>query len=310
MNDFSKQQFTTGQFAAIYGINKRTLMYYDSIDLFKPASVNDNGYRYYTIAQTPLFDAILLLRKLRVPLEEIKEHLTNYSPQRLLEFLHRQDQILDKELAELLWLKRIVQNKIDSMETRQAAAPAQFEILEQKAQAIALSEPIAAMPLEKAIKYLTKFMYDCYHTHSYSGYPCGYMLNASEIQARTLSPDAFSQVTHCFYLMDKETAACAEPLAKAKADAALMLKESDTFFQHEKKAPIMECAFKPAGRYLVGYYKGNWLQMDQAFYRLADYGDEHRLTFTGHAYVENILDDIAVSEDPYYYEARISILLE
>ncbi|WP_371377785.1 MerR family DNA-binding transcriptional regulator [Sporomusa aerivorans] len=280
MNDFSQKQFTTGQFAAIYGINKRTLMYYDSIDLFKPAVVNENGYRYYTIAQTPLFDAILLLRKLRVPLEEIKEHLTNYTPQKLLEFLHRQNQMLEQELTELLWLKRIIQNKITSMETNQTVDPAKIEILELKARAIVVSESMSDMPLEKAMKFLTKFMYDCYHTHSYSGYPCGYMLDARKLQASGLSQDAFSQVANCFYLVD------------------------------ETKAPLMNCAYRPEGRYLVGYYKGNWLQIDQIFQQLMDYAAEHKLTFTGHAYVENILDDIAVFEDPYYYEARISILLE
>ena len=50
--------------------------------------------------------------------------------------------------------------------------------------------------------------------------------------------------------------------------------------------------------------------MNQAFQQLVDYAEAHKLTFTGHAYIEGILDDIAASEDPNYYEARISILLE
>ena len=42
---------TIGQFAALHGINKKTLMWYDEIGLFKPASINpENGYRYYTKA--------------------------------------------------------------------------------------------------------------------------------------------------------------------------------------------------------------------------------------------------------------------
>ena len=31
---------TIGQFAALHGINKKTLMWYDEIGLFKPAAVN------------------------------------------------------------------------------------------------------------------------------------------------------------------------------------------------------------------------------------------------------------------------------
>lgn len=36
---------TIGQFAALHGINKKTLMWYDEIGLFKPAAINpENGY--------------------------------------------------------------------------------------------------------------------------------------------------------------------------------------------------------------------------------------------------------------------------
>ncbi|WP_333595505.1 MerR family DNA-binding transcriptional regulator, partial [Anaerospora hongkongensis] len=37
MHEILQKHFTTGQFAALYGVSKRTLIYYESIDLFKPA---------------------------------------------------------------------------------------------------------------------------------------------------------------------------------------------------------------------------------------------------------------------------------
>ena len=40
--------FTIGQFAALHGINKKTLMWYDEIGLFKPAFIHEeNGYRLW-----------------------------------------------------------------------------------------------------------------------------------------------------------------------------------------------------------------------------------------------------------------------
>ena len=45
-----KKQFTIGQFAALHQINKKTLMWYDEIGLFRPAIKKENGYRYYRIA--------------------------------------------------------------------------------------------------------------------------------------------------------------------------------------------------------------------------------------------------------------------
>ena len=54
---------TIGQFAAMHGINKKTLMWYDKIGLFKPTVINPkNGYRCYTYYQSPILETILLLR--------------------------------------------------------------------------------------------------------------------------------------------------------------------------------------------------------------------------------------------------------
>lgn len=35
------------EMAKLHGITRQTLIHYDSIDLFKPAKVDTNGYRYY-----------------------------------------------------------------------------------------------------------------------------------------------------------------------------------------------------------------------------------------------------------------------
>ena len=55
--------FTIGQFAALHGINKKTLMWYDEIGLFKPAFIHEeNGYRLYSYYQSTELEVILLLR--------------------------------------------------------------------------------------------------------------------------------------------------------------------------------------------------------------------------------------------------------
>ena len=40
--------FTIGQFAALHGINKKTLMWYDEIGLFKPAFITKKMGTGYT----------------------------------------------------------------------------------------------------------------------------------------------------------------------------------------------------------------------------------------------------------------------
>ena len=71
---------TIGQFAAMHGINKKTLMWYDEIGLFKPAAINsENGYRFYSYHQSPILETILLLRELDVAIPEIQEFLKKRS---------------------------------------------------------------------------------------------------------------------------------------------------------------------------------------------------------------------------------------
>ena len=71
---------TIGQFAAMHGINKKTLIWYDEIGLFKPAVINpENGYRYYNYHQSPILETILLLRELDVSIHEIQNFMKNRS---------------------------------------------------------------------------------------------------------------------------------------------------------------------------------------------------------------------------------------
>lgn len=276
MHEILQKHFTTGQFAALYGVSKRTLMYYDSIDLFKPAIVTENGYRYYTFGQSGLFDAIQLLRKLQVPLEEIKQHLRHCTPAASQKLLQNQQQLLEQQIAELTWLKKVVDNKLNNLAATPAIDFTKMTVVQEQAQPVLISSSFSEVPLEQAMKVILAFMQDSYHTRTYSGYPCGYMLDAKRLQQKD-----FSQFTNCFYYLDENSSA----------------PESRNY--------------KPAGQYLVGYYKGDWTKIDQTFQQLVQYANEHTLTFSSHAYIDSILDDTtAMAEDPYYCEARISVLLE
>ena len=82
--------FTIGQFAAIHGINKKTLMWYDETGIFKPAVIRENGYRYYTHVQSSTLEAILMLRKLDVSIGRIREFLEHRSAEGLQALLQDQ----------------------------------------------------------------------------------------------------------------------------------------------------------------------------------------------------------------------------
>jgi DNA-binding transcriptional MerR regulator len=66
---------TTGEFAYLGNTSKRTIQYYDKIDLLKPFKINSKGYRLYKTEQIIDLQVILLLKALQIPLEKIKTYL-------------------------------------------------------------------------------------------------------------------------------------------------------------------------------------------------------------------------------------------
>ena len=91
---------TIGQFAAMHGINKKTLMWYDEIGLFKPANINpENGYRCYTYHQSPILETILLLRELDVSIHEIQDFMKSRSADSLKRLLEEKITALDMQLS-------------------------------------------------------------------------------------------------------------------------------------------------------------------------------------------------------------------
>ena len=61
MLDQRQKLFTIGQFAAIHGVTKKTLMWYDEMGLVTPSVIGENGYRYYTYQQSSTLETVVLL---------------------------------------------------------------------------------------------------------------------------------------------------------------------------------------------------------------------------------------------------------
>ena len=68
-----QEQLTISRFAFLSGLSKKTLRYYDEIDLLKPQWVDDlTGYRYYAVPQLSLAGKIRKWRQMNLPLEDIR----------------------------------------------------------------------------------------------------------------------------------------------------------------------------------------------------------------------------------------------
>lgn len=67
------------EFAKLAGTTRRTLIFYDQKDVFKPMKIEETGYRYYSYEQLYQIGFILGLRDIGLSVEEIKDYLGDSS---------------------------------------------------------------------------------------------------------------------------------------------------------------------------------------------------------------------------------------
>jgi hypothetical protein len=70
------QLMPIGRFSRLTGVGVKALRHYDEVGLLVPAAVDDEtGYRFYSADQVDRAEAIRLLRRLDMPLDEIASTL-------------------------------------------------------------------------------------------------------------------------------------------------------------------------------------------------------------------------------------------
>lgn len=93
--------------ARLHSLTKKTLLYYDKINLFKPIMVDDEtGYRYYSHEQLPYLKQILYLKNLEFSLDEIKNLLDDRNFINLIERLEYRREEVTGEINDLVAIKK------------------------------------------------------------------------------------------------------------------------------------------------------------------------------------------------------------
>ena len=107
-----KEFFTIGEISKLFNINRKTLRYYDEIDLFKPSYVDEhNKYRYYSIDQFECLETIQYLKELGLTLNKIKYHLNTLNLSSIVDSLEYQNQIIEEKIKELRGMQEKINNK-------------------------------------------------------------------------------------------------------------------------------------------------------------------------------------------------------
>lgn len=124
---------TIGQFAAMHGIHKKTLMWYDEIGLFHPVSINpENGYRCYSYRQSSILETILLLRELDVSIQEIQNFMKHRSAENLKRLLDEKTADLDLQINHLQAIRTTVGAYRQNMATLLTMDLSEISIIEKR----------------------------------------------------------------------------------------------------------------------------------------------------------------------------------
>ena len=107
------------EFARLARTSRKTLQYYDELGLFRPACVEANGYRYYTLHQLDRLALIAVLRDMGLPLKEIRAYLDGGGAQ-LDRLLEAQRDRIDGMIEQLQYKKRLLKEVLEENRTFQS----------------------------------------------------------------------------------------------------------------------------------------------------------------------------------------------
>lgn len=96
---------TVNEVSRLTGVSIRTLHYYDTIGLLKPAQMTESGYRLYDDTALERLQSILLFRELQFPLKKIRDILD--SPD------YDRTKALEQQITLLRMKKEHIENLID-----------------------------------------------------------------------------------------------------------------------------------------------------------------------------------------------------
>ncbi len=277
MQKFNDSCIKTGDFARLCGTNKRTLIHYDEIGLFKPAYTDDRGYRYYSKSQFDVFFTINCLSKLGMPLREIGAFLNHRNPQALKKLLLEQREEVLKEEERIRKTRQVIETKLalvslqEKLESNQAGSSTEHIFQEYTPEEyMILSDPLNTNDHEAIIHTLYSHIGYCNKNNLNAGHPYGAMLDVSELRQGHLDTYA--------YFFTK------------------VIDRPEDFPFH----------IKPAGTYAVAYLKGDYYDSEETYRKLFQWIDENGFRTGQYSYKEAIIDELAADSSEEYL-TKISV---
>ncbi len=256
-----KYLYTTGQFAKLNGINKRTLHYYDTIGLFSPQFKAENGYRYYTCFQTVQLELILTLRKIGLSIEDILRYQQQPSDSSFAELIEERKSLIDKSIQKLLNTKSFLEQKSQKLSLSLAARDGEIKAVLLPEQRILLSAPITG---------------------------------AYDVDDFAVAGDFSLRLKSIFGLYDNfgSRISVENILAENYTDY-------DRFFAYGREDIAFYDTVRPAGTYLRAFCLGGWKKLEKIYRNLCTFAEENEMELVGYSYEEGLNEMSLQSSDDY-----------
>lgn len=109
---------TTGEVSKSLGISSRMLRYYEQIGLIESRRMENYAYRVYDEAAILRLRQIIILRKLRVPVKQIREIFGNRDAAGIIEVFERNISELDEQITALSTVKSILCRLVQELQEK------------------------------------------------------------------------------------------------------------------------------------------------------------------------------------------------
>ncbi len=253
--------YSSGEFAKLTGVNKRTLHYYHEIGLFSPEIIGENGYHYYTCFQFALLDLILTLRKIGLSIDEIREYVTGPSDESFSRMMEKKKKLIDESIKQLLSAQAFLEQKAERLKIGAEARHGMIELCTLPERKIVRSSPISGNYGEEDFSVAAEF----------------------SLRLKKL-----------FHLYDN-FGSCIPIDAVQK----MHFDQYEFFFAYCPPSSETYDDLLPAGNYLRAYCIGKWEKLPEIYEKILVYAKKHQITLTGYAYEEGLNEMALKTQNDY-----------
>ncbi|OWA37791.1 MerR family transcriptional regulator [Saccharibacillus sp. O16] len=255
---------TTGEFAKLCGVNKRTLFHYDDIGLLKPSFTDEKGYRFYSYRQLDVFVLIHGLKELKLPLKDVRDYMDSRTPQHMIDMAARELPHIREEIDKLHGIRRMLEETIVLAEEGLAAREGEFRMEHQAEERLIRSGPIADGDSDES------------------------------------DPDRTNEFRRFDQLTRSDASSFIGTMIEMQESSGT---DDPTFFffvRTNKKRKGLTTFIKPEGRYAVGYHFGSYEQLEDTYAEMLRWIDGQGLRPGRFGYEEYLIDDAAVKDEAEY----------